>query len=262
MIVKSKEMQNGGGEREPRGPTTVDLPGIGYSADIYHKASYVDARVVLAQKAEILIVRAGLFSPEVARLMVAKGLEGSTPQNTSWIGFRKLGASIGNYDGLSWQEQLKIPTFQGTEQLLYLKLRAFEPEAQRKHLGRTAIQLALNAHPDVRYLAHRTASPAAVRSFVESGVFKEGQRFPYDTPFSNDPLAPHLLLWLYSKYHINGRIPNLKTGVSIADYIEPNKAYVPDPTHAPTKEIHRWMVEKLKMNFQRGDSLMEIGELK
>lgn len=243
-----------------RGPTTLDL-GSGYSADTYYKSSYITEQAALAQVTELLVIRSGLWTPEVARQMVKKGFDNSDPQNTSWIGFRKLGAPRDEYVGLAWQQEINIPTVEGTQRLLYLNLRAFEPEAQRKHLGRTAIQLALNIYPEVQLIAHRSGSPAAVYSFLESGVFKEGKRYPYDMPFDKAPMMPQILLWVYSLFHINGKSPNLSTGVSIADYIEPNKAYIPDLAHGPTMAIREWMEGKLKMKLDRGDALYEIGEV-
>ncbi len=260
MVLEIKA-ENGNGSSRHRGPTTVDL-GTGYSAEIFYRSSYISQKEKLAHITEGLVVSSGLFSPSIARHLVSTGLEKSDPNNTSWIGFRKTDEPFGKYKGLAWQEELSIPTVEGEKIVLYMKLRAFEKDAQRHHLGRTAIQLVLNTHIDSQILAHRTASPAAALSWLESGVFEPGRRLPRDLPFDKDPVAPQILMWLWTKYHINGRVPNFRTGVSIGDYPEQNGAYEPDPTHAPTMEICRWMTGKLGMNFRRGDSLMQIADLR
>lgn len=244
-----------------RGPTTIDLTGTGYSADIYYKGSYITERLSLAQKTEVLIAKAHLWTPEVAKQIVTAGLAKSNPQNTSWIGFRKSDALKGEYIGAAWQEEIFVPTFEGGRHLLYMKLRVFEPDDQGHYLGRTAIQLAVSVYPGADCLAHRSGNPRAVRSWLESGVFREGRRFPYDLTFDKEPELQQILFWIYRQFHIRGRTPNLLTGVSIGDYIEPNGAYVPDPRHESTMKIHRWMTEKLRMKFERGDALYEIGEL-
>ncbi len=289
MTIEQKErrmltrMVSGGAEQ--RGPTAIDLPKTGYIVDMYQKGSYIAEKDELARITKRLIVSSGLWTQDVANQMVESGLGSSDPDNTSWLGFRKSNAPRGEYDGVAWQEELYIPTVRGYVRLLHMKLRAFVPDAQGLHLGRTGMQLALGAHPEVTHISHRTGSAAAARSWLESGVFREGRRFPYDLPFVQAPQLPQILLWLYELYHVNGERPNLSTGVSVGDYIEQNKAYIPDRTHQPTMEILKWMEEKptvlvdgmevkrkvlvdgmekdpLGMDLQRGDSLTEIGELR
>lgn len=244
-----------------RGATTVAL-GNGYSADIYHKASYVFQKEGLATTTIGLVVRSGFLSPVSAEQLVSTGLEKSDPQHTSWIGFRKTDEPFGKYVGVAWQEELTIPTVEGDKRVLYMKLRAFEKEAQRHHLGRTAIQLALSAHSDAQILVHRTGNPAAALSWLESEVFEPGTRRPFDVPFDTDLVYPQLLLWLWSKYRIKGEVPDLRTGVSIGDYVEQNGAYKLDRTHVASANIYDWMVEGLRMDFPRGDSLMQMAEIK
>lgn len=245
-----------------RGPSTIDhVLGTDYSADVFNKSSYMAEKGALAEITEGLIVRSGLWSVETARIMVASGLEVSDPQNTSWIGFRKTAAPRGQYDGVAWQEETPMPLPKRDRHNLYMKLRAFAPEIQGKHFGRFAMQLAFNSHPEVDSISHRTGNPIAVRSWLESEVFKPGRRFPYDLPFNADQDMPLMLLWLYDRYHTQGEIPDISTGVSVGDYLEPNGA-IPKKIHGETQNIMNWLIFELKFNFNRCDALYEIGELK
>lgn len=164
--------------------------------------------------------------------------------------------------GVVTERELFIPTSQGTIPFLYFTMRAIEPEYRRRHLGRDALQVATVLHRGARWAGHRTQSPAAVRSMEESGIFKTGRFFPRESYYDRDGLAQEIMVHLFINVRRNGREVNWHTGVSRADYFEPNRASELDPTHGPTMEIRRWMVDKLKMNFDRGDSLYEIGELK
>ncbi len=247
-----------------RGPITLDLGGTDYSADIYYKTPYIAEKDELVRITEGLIVKSGLWNPDVAKGRILAIVERSDPRKTSWIGFRKSDTPRGQYEGATWQEILPIPTVRGDKKPLFMILRVFIQEAQGKHMGRISMPLALNTHyeDEPTHIVHRTGSPAAVRAWLESGVFKPKRRFPRDLSFMEDPLAIMLLIGIYELTHVNGRFPNLSTGISIGEYSGPNTAYIPDPNHAPTMEIRQWMVEKLKMNFLRGDALTEIGELK
>lgn len=255
-----------------RGPSTLDLPGTGYSADTYNKGSYVAEKEVLAEMATKIVISSGLWTPETARIMIASGLDVSDPQTTSWIGFRKTDTPKGQYSGFAWQEEVRIPTHRGDRCTLYMKLRAFEPEMQGQGFGGTAMQLNLYTHNEVDSVAHRSGNPVAVRSWLKLKEFKQGRRFPYDLPFDADEEQPHLLLWIYSRYHTRGKTPSMSTGVSVSDYIEPNGA-IPREITGPTKDIFDWMTEKkiieiegkkrkgLGIVLDRGDALYEIGEL-
>lgn len=246
-----------------RGPVTLDL-GIGYSADTYYKTSYVAELPYLAEITEELVVKANLWPREVAQERIATIIGQTDPQKTSWIGFRKSDAPRGQYEGAAWQDILKIPTFRRDSRLLFMRLRVFIPEAQRKHMGRTAMPLSLNTHSEDEptHMGHRTGSPAAGYAWLEAPVFRPGRRSPYDRSYNKDTTALMLMIGVYELTHIHGRFPNLSTGVSIGEFSGPNMAYIPDPNHAPTMKIYKWMVEKLKMNFERGDVLTQIGELK
>ncbi len=262
MVVEkqtiSRPLINGGGHR---GPTTIDL-GNGFSADTYSKSPYIAEKDYLVQITEGLVARANLWIPDVARDRILDISKKSDPKNTSWIGFRNADAPIGQYDGCAWQDMLYIPTVRGDIALLFMRLRVFAPEAQRLHLGRSSMQIALNTHSEAEpvYIGHRTGSPAAVRSWLEADIFRLRRRFPYDLPYENDFVASMLLMNIYELTHINGRIPNRSTGVSVGEYAESNRAYIPDPTHEPTMRILEWMTGKLKM--KPGDALTEIGELR
>lgn len=247
-----------------RGPSSVDFPGTGYTADTYSKGSYRAEKGGLMEITEDLVVRSGLWPPDEARRRILAISEGIDPQNFSWIGFRKLDASPGQYEGAALQDVLHIPTVRGDIPLLFMRLRVFLPEARRKHLGRTAMQLAIHAHSDAEptHIAHRTCSPAAAYSWLMADVFKPGRRFPFDSPFDRDFIAFMLLFNIYDVTRVRGKLPNKSTGVSIGEYLEPNRAYVPDPTHVPTMGIKKWMEERLNMNFQRGDALTQVGELR
>lgn len=246
----------------PRGPITIDLLGTGYSADIYNKALYRMEKTELAAKTEVLIARAKLWTPEIAHQIIERGLERSDSQYTSWIGFRYTTAPQGQYEGAAWQEEIHVPTRGGDRYLLFMKLRVFAPEAQGHHLGRTAMQLALGVHSDAELIAHRSGSARGALAWLESGVFKEGGRFPRDVSFDKVPAMPQILLWLWDTYHTKGEVPSLITGVSKGDYPEPNGADPVDEKYPKVMEIRAWMENVLKMKLTRGDALYEIGQLK
>lgn len=264
MVVELDQIRNG-----QRGPKTVDFfsgKRSGYSAEIYDDESFKDRTDELTQRAIDLTIRSGLWSPEVSRRMIIGGMEKSVAERTSMIFFKMRGSVLEKYVGFSWQEIFHIHVIvegaEGDVLVNYLKLRAFEPWHTRKHLGRTAIQLAV-ATNKADYLAHRTGSPAAARSFLESGVFMEKRRFPFDAMFDTDTLIQQILTGLHFRIRTCGKKGvDWSTGVSIADYLEPNRAYIPDETHIPTMEIKKWMEKDLGMDFKRGDSLIEIGQLK
>lgn len=264
MAIEKSTILDGGGNGGHRGPKTFDyVLGTNYSADIYYKGSYTAERHELAEKTELLIARAHLWSPTFAHRMVQEALDRSDPLNTSWIGFRKTDAPRGEYEGAAWQEEIHVPINRNEEKdLLHMMLRVFEPQAQGRHFGRSAMQLALWAHPDAELVGHRSGSPRAVRAWLNSGVFREGRRFPKDIPFFKAPNMAQVLLWVWENYHINGRFPNLSTGVSIGDYPEPNGAYVYDSKYRSIEE-HEWMTSPtgLKMKLLRGDALYELGEV-
>lgn len=248
-----------------RGPRTVDFNlgrKRGYSADIFYGASYNNRKDELVEIATDLTVRSGLWSLEIAREMTQRGKDTVASQNTSMTFFRKSDVVSGKYIGFSWQEMLFIPTIRGDIPVVYFRLRVFEEQHRRKHLGRIAVQLALVANPEATYLAHRTANPAAALSFMESGVFKEGRRFPWDAKFNTDSLVQQIMMGIFFRERVNGTEIDMVTGVCRADYPELNGAYVPDLNHAPTMEIRRRMQEEFGMIFSRGDSLYVVGELK
>lgn len=255
-----------------RGPTTLDLPGTGYSTDTYFKGAYVAEKEELAQKAEIIVVRTKLWTPPTAHEMIERAFAQSDPQNASWIGFRKTDAPQGEYEGFTWSEGVTIPTTKRDIQTIHMIIRAFDPAIQGIHFGRIAMQLTISNYPEADKIDHRSASAIAIRSFLESGVVKRGRRFPFDLPYDADDEMSQVLLWLYTRFHTRGKMPNFTTGVSKGDYIEPNGA-IPADIHGPAQEIQSWLVEKktvivngekkrgLGMDLPNGDALYEASDL-
>lgn len=264
MATSQLEFENGNGHR---GPAAVDFDlgrKGGYSADIFHGASYYQRKGTLAKIAIDLVIEAGLFSPDVARDIVTRGMESHAGQNTSMILFRRK-ADINNphYVGFSWQEVFHIPTNEGDIPLTYLRLRAFEKRHRRQHLGRAAVQLTKIMYKEAKYFAHRTQSPAAALSVMESGIFIPGRLLPWeggDEGYDEIPEMEQLKDEVFARVKINGQTIN-KYGVSEGDYPEFNEAFEVDVNHPQTMALRRRMTEKYGMVFSRGDSLTIVGQL-
>lgn len=266
------EQRTGNGER---GPAEWDIRGTGYIADIFNKDPYRREQDSLARQGELLVVKANLWTPEVARKRIGAIMAMTNPENTSWIGFRRKGAPQGEYAGFAWQTELSIPILGGSMRLLWMLIRAFEPEAQAKHLGREAMRISLVSHPEATDIGHRTGSAAAIRSWLMAPIFNPNSRAPFEIYFNEVPKYKIALPVIYELTHVNGQPPDPRTGVSIGEYTEANKAFTPKPNHRPTMEILEWMqapVDRevmilgkhrngLGMDLPRGDALFEMGAL-
>lgn len=250
-----------------RGPTEIDIRGSGFIADIYNRSSYKNNQYDLVEKGKLLVAKANLWTPEVAETRFNAIMELVDPSNTSWIGFRRKGSKPDEYVGFTWQTQIDIPIRRGSMRFIWMILRALEPEVQGRHLGRIGMQLSLISHPDATDIGHRSGSAAAILSWLMAGIYRSGTRAPYDTPFNKVPKYSIALPIIYELTHVNGQPPDPLTGVSIGEFTEPNRAYVPNPEHVKTMGVLAWMqrpvVEKgLGMDLPRGDALFEFGELK
>lgn len=236
----------------------------GYCADIFRGEAYEGRKQELAEIAIGIITRSGLWSEPVARVMMERGMNTApNVQDTSMTLFRKSDGPLDRYIGVSWQELVFVPTTLGIAPVDYLKLRAFEEKHRKKGLGKTAVEIAVS-QTTVRpfLLAHRTGSPAAALSFMESPVFKEGTGLsPYDMRYDEDPMRQEVMMKLHFQYRVQGREINMSTGVSPADYIEANGAFVLDLTHSKIMSLYR-RLEELGMVFARRDSIIAMGELK
>lgn len=283
----SSELPNGGRDQQPaqgkhgtnghRGPSAVDLPATGYSADIYQGESYIAEKFALAEQGKLIAARSGLWTPKAAHEMIMRAFNKSEPRNTSWIGIRKTDAPRGQYNGFAWQEEEVVPTTVRKLRTVHMILRVLDTDIQglqNIHFGRILMQLGIGLYPNANTVDHRSGNPIAVASWLWSGVFKAGRRFPYDKTFIEDREMPHALLWLYSRFHTAGEYPNLLTGVSKGDYLEPNGA-IPINIRGRAQEVSQWMTEKRKvvsvdgenkrslgMDLRNRDALYEIGELK
>lgn len=266
------DKRSGNGQR---GPAEWDIRGTGYIADIFNKDPYKRDQDYLANQGELLVVKANLWAPEVARGRIRAIMAMVDPDNTSWIGFRKKGTPQGEYSGFAWQTELSIPVPGGSMRLLWMFIRAFEPEAQAKHLGRAAMSISLVSHPDATDIGHRTGSAAAIRSWLMAPIFSPNSRAPFEVYFHEVPRYKIALPVIYELTHINGQPPDPRTGVSIGEYTEANRAFIPKPNHRPTMEILEWMkapVDRevivlgkrragLGMDLPGGDALFEMGAL-
>lgn len=270
-----------GGHRVPR---TIDFSlgkkNSGYSADIFSKEVYENTRDDLAEAAIKIATQVGIWSPEVVREIVVRGMNTITKgrvtgevEAASMIFFRRSNDPIGKWIGFSWQE-LDVNRVGGKDQKdLYLRFRVFGARHRGYSLGRAGIQLALNTHDEAVWIIHRTGSPIAAWSFMRtgvtderpSGIFKPERRFPWETRYDanpqKDPGPQQLLLSTHFRIRTLGRGINMSTGVTIKDYLEGNRLSSPNPNHAPTVEIERIMREDFGMVFARGDSLIAMGEL-
>lgn len=146
--------------------------------------------------------------------------------------------------------------------LLYISNRAFDEQYRGMHLGRTSIQIARAIHEEARWMAHRTQSEVAVYSVLQADVYNPRRLFPWNAMYYTDLTAQKLMTDLFYAVHVNGQTVDMSTGVSVGDFIEPNRANIINPNHAPTVEIRRKMIEELGMDFERGDALYIVGELR
>lgn len=263
----SAQPTNFGGSDNYTGVRQVDLAS-GYTVEIFSGMSYIrnKARLIdIATELEAVVFKR---DPDLSRQMMTRNMRvGEKTRDIevpSVMLFRRKETSEDAYIGFSTQRIFVIRTSdtQKDVPLLYISTRAFKEGHRGLHLGRFAIQQAQVVHREATWLGHRTQSPAAARSVQESGVFMEGRLYPWDALYSTDHLAQQIMVELFMNVRINGSGVNWLTGVSIADYLESNGAYVPNPNHAPTMEIKRIMKEELKMKCRRGDSLYIVGQLR
>lgn len=226
--------------------STIDLPGLGYSADIYMGGAYREKELELVGKLKLIIAEAKVWTPDVAERMVEDARATCNPDNASMICFRKSTdpTEIESYRGLTWQEIEDIPTSRGSHRTVWMKFRVLDPESQGLHLGRWAMQEAISLYLElgVDSISHKSGSKRAVHAFNESNAFKNGCRYPKDRGFDQEAQMAQVLLWLWDRHQIHGEMPSLTSGVSINDYEEPNGADpINDEKYPNIKPTRGWL---------------------
>lgn len=246
------------------GTRNILLPGD-YIAEIHTGKQYLVHRDDFIEAATDLKAKTFNMSREEAREMMGKHIRVEGPikdiEVPSIAFYRK--ADDDRYIGYSTHRLFLIDTTLKTVPFVYIT-RTFIPEHQRMHLGRLAAQLAPVIHDKATWFGFRTQSPPAVVSNMESGIFKEGQIFPWQAKYDSDPnfFAHQIMMQFWYRVHRSGAQPDIENGVSIHDHNEENRAYKPDPSHKPTMEIKKRMEKEFGMVFPRGDSVYSVGELR
>lgn len=190
------------------------------------------------------------------------------PNSTSMVLYRKKGASIGDYHGYSFQQELELQTSRGTEVVLYWVTRAFENGFRDKKLGRFDMQQGLVRHENADAILHRTINPASPWSVHESRIVNERLYFPWAwaSLYGVSPEARRAQEMMFGGFFKLREVgiakaknpPSYAAGVAIADE-GPNLAYEPKEGHKPTQEIIEYIKTKLKADPARGDRVYSVG---
>lgn len=178
---------------------------------------------------------------------------------------------IAGYHGYSLQQELELRIGRETLPVLLWIIRSFEEDFRAHHLGRFDIQQGLVRHERARAIIHRTISPPAALSVLQSGAVNARLYYPWPhSPLygSRDPeshLAQQIMFEGFFILRDAGLAkaklpPNDVTGVAIADET-PNLAYEPKLDHKPTMDLLAHMTGKLKAVPPRGDRVYGVGLL-
>lgn len=152
--------------------------------------------------------------------------------------------------GVSAQRRVDIYTRQsGDVPFLQHLLRAFVLEARGEHRGRFAVQQAQVMHPEAEYYGNASMSAAAMYANLMSGIFVEGGYYPLQAKYDTNLLAQEIMVGFFMRRRANGKAVDWSTGVSINDFPEPNKSFLPKPNHAPTVALYKRLQEEFGMVF-------------
>ncbi len=247
-----------------------------YRIDVFSEDAFVRNQVALTDLV-VAIAQSELgWSEDNARAVYEKALKVDDPEEESLIPSVMVFRKDGVVAGASAQRLKYIHTHvAGMVPVLYHILRGIEPEFRAEGMGRDSIAEARYLHRKAKYYAARNGSPvpvwATMQADREKDIFVPGTSHPWERFYDHDEsdrVYQQLMAELHMDIRTNGRGASWTTGVSIADYPEYNRSYLPNPEHDPTNELLRRMEGKkiregeLGMVIKRGDSVLTVIKIK
>lgn len=257
---------------------TVDING-GFSADFLRGDGIREQRDVLndiATRIDTITFKKALDDAKkcVELRFAFTDAYAADVNSTSMVLYRHSNTprgEIAGYHGYSLQQELELRIGRETLPVLFWIIRAFEEDFRSHGLGRFDIQQGLVRHESVIAFLHRTISPPAAWSILQSGSVDPHLYYPWpDSPLygSRDPnshLAQQIMFEGFFIFREAGLAkaklpPNDVTGVAIADETT-NLAYEPKSDHKPTMDLLAHMTGRLKAVPSRGDRVYGVGLL-
>lgn len=247
----------------PKIPTTRYVSCGDYTAEIHTGDSYMLHLDALLEKATALKAEVFQMSDEKAREIMKKHMRPASIKDEIEIPSIMFFLTQDlQYIGYATHRVFMIDTSEGSIPL-DIVTRTITGEHQGKGLGRFSIQQGLAIHHKARWLGYRTQSPPAIYATMQAKVSRPGRHFPFEATYDSEPnlLAHQIMMGLFYRIRRYGARPDMKFGVSVHDYDEENKAYIPRADHEPTMQLARIMQDRFRMRFKRGDSLYGVLEL-
>lgn len=248
-----------------------------YEVDVFSEDYFLSNRDLLTKLVITFAQRALGWSEATARMMYSRALRVEDLEEESTVPSVMVFRKEGVIAGVSAQRLKYIRTYaEGVVPVEYHILRGFNPEYRGEGMGRDSIELSRLIHRKAKFYAARNGGPvpvwATMQANKERDIFVPGTSHPwerfYDKDNQVDRIYQETMVHLHMDIRTNGRWVNGSTGVSIGDYPEYNRSYMPRPDHAPTNELLRRMEGKklregeLGMNIKRGDSVITVIKFK
>lgn len=248
-----------------------------YEVDVFSEDYFLSNQGPLTELVITFAQRAMCWSEATARMMYSRALRVEDPEEESTVPSVMVFRKEGVIAGVSAQRLKYIRTYAGgVVPVEYHILRGFKPEYRGEGMGRDAIELSRLIHRKAKFYAARNGGPvpvwATMQANKERDIFVPGTSHPwerfYDKDCQVDRIYQETMVQLHMDIRTNGRWVSGSTGVSIGDYPEYNRSYMPRPDHAPTNELLRRMEGKklregeLGMNIRRGDSVITVIKFK
>lgn len=281
MDDKEAGMENTIANLEGGYPLHRSNPHGPYDVEVFSEGRFLRNQEPLTELVICFAQREMGWSEASARMVYKKALGMDDPEKESTIPSVLLFRKAGVVAGISAQRLKYIRTYEaGIVPVLYHILRGIEQEYRAEGMGRDSIGLARFIHRDAEFYAARNGGPVPVWATMQAGKhtstevsdsFVEGTFHPWERFYDQDEsdrIYQQLMAELHMDIRTRGRWINGSTAVSIADYPEYNRSYMPNPNHGPTNDLLRRMEGRkiregeLGMVIRRGDSVITIAKFR
>lgn len=253
------------------GTMTVKIPNSLYTAEIHLGGrtgidNYLKHFPDLIATATALKAAVFEMDLEEARSMMIHHLQAdqSTPELEipTTMFYRYDGES--DYVGYATGRIYPVDTPQGRRNLLAITRTITAPH-QAFGLGRFSVEQLIVLNPKATDLGFRSRNPAAVRAVMLADAIIDGELYPYQKKYTDDPTFTYhkLMMELWYRIHKYGAYPVVETGVSKGDYIDENRAYKPKPDKT-TRGLSTLQIAAMMKEFgmRKRDSVYTVGPLK
>ncbi len=252
-----------------------------YDVEVFSERRFLRNQEPLTELVICFAQREMGWSEASARMVYEKALRVDDPENENTIPSVLLFRKGGLVAGISAQRLKYIRTYEaGVVPVLYHILRGIEPKYRAEGMGRDSIGLARFTHREAEFYAARNTGPVPVWATMQAGkykptevseIFVEGTFHPWERFYdqaNNDRIYQQLMAELHMDIRTFGRWISGTTGVSIKDYPEFNRSYMPNPSHGPTNALLRRMEGRkiregeLGMIIKRRDSVLTVAKFR